>query len=40
MEPRLAAVEKEAARISGLLEGIGLIGRLPATATDKPEPAS
>ena len=33
MEIRLAAVEKETARIGGLLEGLGLTGRLPA-----PEP--
>ena len=26
---RLTAVEKETARLSGLLEGLGLIGRLP-----------
>ena len=30
MEIRLAAVEKETARIGGLLEGLGLTGRLPA----------
>ena len=30
MEIRLAAVEKETARIGGLLEGLGLTGRLRA----------
>ena len=29
VEERLAAVQQETARLSGLLEGIGLTGRLP-----------
>ena len=29
VEERLGAVEKETARLSGLLEGFGLSGRLP-----------
>lgn len=29
MESRLAGVEKETARLSGLLEGLGLTDRLP-----------
>ena len=29
VEERLAAVQQETARISGLLEGLGLTGRLP-----------
>ena len=31
VETRLAAVEKETARIGGLLEGLGLTGRVQAT---------
>ena len=31
VESRLAAVEKETARIGGLLEGLGLTGRMPTT---------
>ena len=31
VEARLAAVEKETARIGGLLEGLGLTGRMQAT---------
>ena len=29
VEERLSAVQKETARLSGLLEGLGLAGRLP-----------
>ena len=35
LEDRMSAVEKEQARTSGLLEGLGLVGR----ATPAPEPS-
>ena len=31
LSTRLTAVEKETARLSGLLEGLGLVGRVPAS---------
>ena len=38
LEDRLLAVEKEQARTSGLLEGLGLTGR--ATPDSQPQPAA
>ena len=36
LDARLTAVEKETFRFSGLLEGLGLTGRLPPSAPDRP----
>ena len=37
LSTRLTAVEKETSRLSGLLEGLGLTGRLPPSAApDRP----